>query len=214
MIQIFVFGASNAYGVGGTDGGWADMLKRKIHERMYRDGIGERIELFNFARSGAKLTFVQDTYRSLLDMYRRDGKSIILLGMGGNNAKAENEPDNFVSTPEEYRVELTRLLTDLKTAVDTVVFVGSGWVDEGKTNPKHNPLTGGRSYFTNARYELFKGVQREICASLDIPVVSIDIPASEWTTKYLYADGLHANDAGYAYIAERVWQTLEPMLEV
>jgi lysophospholipase L1-like esterase len=45
-------------------------------------------------------------------------------------------------------------------------------------------------------------------------VVSIDIPASEWTTKYLYADGLHANDAGYAYIAERVWQTLEPMLEV
>lgn len=50
MTQIFILGSSNAYGVGGKDGGWADILKQYLHNKMYgKYGIGEKHELFNFS---------------------------------------------------------------------------------------------------------------------------------------------------------------------
>lgn len=213
MQQIFVFGASTAYGVAGTQGGWADIIKRKLHERMYGKGQGEKIEFYNFGKSGAVIEFVRTNFPTLLAMYQRGDDRIAIVGMGGNNAKAENEPDNFVSTPEEYRAELSELLAAFRQSFKTVMFVGNAWVDESKTMPKHNPLTGGKSYFSNSRYETFKSIQREVCAELDVTFIPIEVSIEEWQSKYLYRDGLHPNDAGYEFIAERVWSVLEPLLD-
>jgi len=35
MKQIFIFGASIVYGVGGKQGGWADLLKKEFHSQIY-----------------------------------------------------------------------------------------------------------------------------------------------------------------------------------
>lgn len=214
MIQIFIFGSSSSYGVGGSEGGWADLLKKEIHERAYSDaGTGERYEVFNFGKSGAKISFVRDTFKDQLKHYKRDnGESIALVAIGGNNAKAETEPDNFVSTVEEYESQLTSLLENIKQHVDTVVFVGSGSVDESKTNPKHNPLTGGKSYFTNERRTLFESKLKEICQNLDVPLVELKVDSEEWRQKYLYKDGLHPNDAGYRLMFEKILDQITPFL--
>jgi hypothetical protein len=68
-----------------------------------------------------------------------------------------------VSTPEEYHQELEKLLISLKKDFDSVIFVGSGYVDESKTTPKVNPLTGENSYFSNRRRDIFDDVTRTIC---------------------------------------------------
>lgn len=115
MTQIFVFGASIAYGVGGETGGWADLTKQKLHTRIYsRLGTGEKCELYNFAKPGEPISFVLDTFKYQLEKYKRSGKVIVLISTGGNNSKAENEPDNFISTPEQYHDEMFQLLTELK----------------------------------------------------------------------------------------------------
>src|SRR5512133_4042867 len=106
MIQIFILGSSMVYGVGGPNGGWADLIKQHLHKKMYgENGVGEKYEIYNFGKSGATIDFVKDTFKSQLDAYDRKQKTIILVSVGGNNTKAEETPDNFVSTPEEYESE-------------------------------------------------------------------------------------------------------------
>lgn len=213
MIQFFVFGSSSVYGVGGEKGGWADMIKLRLHQNMYSDGgVGEKYELYNFGKSGATIRFVQNTFKNQLKNYRRNCKIIALASVGGNNSKAENEPDNYVSTLKEYREEMVNFLTELKREVDRVLFIGGGYVDELKTNPKPNPLTGGKSFFSNKRRIRFDVVLQEICRELSVDYIAVDVGQEEWIEKYLHADGLHANTVGYKYIADKVWKNIEKEL--
>ena len=214
MTQIFVFGASIAYGVGGETGGWADLIKQKLHTRMYSKlGTGEKYELYNFAKPGEPISFVLDTYKYQFEKYKRKGKAIILVSTGGNNSKAENEPDNFISTPEQYHDEMFRLLTELKENSDAVIFVGTGTVDEFKTQPKFNPLTGKKSYFTNARRSLFEQILSQICTEIGITFIQTEIENKEWIEKYLSSDGLHPNQNGHKLIADKIWPHLVLLLD-
>ncbi len=214
MNQVFVFGSSSAYGVGGKDGGWADLLKCRLHGELYGvNGRGEKWELFNFGKSGAKIAFAQETVEGQLKAYKRDGLTIALVSIGGNNAKAENDPANFVSTVEEYTKEMTIFLTTLKRQVDHVFFVGSGTVDESKTNPKISPFSDRKSYFTNARRALFDEALRGIAAEVGVTFIELGVDPDEWKEKYLYIDGLHPNQAGHQFICDKVWEKIAPLIK-
>ena len=176
-------------------------------------GTGERCELYNFAKPGEPISFVLDTYKYQFEKYKRNGKVIILVSTGGNNSKAENEPDNFVSTPEQYHDEMFQLLTELKKNADAVMFVGTGTVDESKTQPKFNPLTGEKSYFSNARRALFEKILSQICMEIGITFIQTEIENKEWIEKYLSSDGLHPNQAGHQLIADKIWTFLVPLLD-
>jgi len=214
MTQVFILGSSMVYGVGGSQGGWADLIKQYLHQKMYgEDGIGEKYEVYNFGKSGATIDFVKDTCMSQLEAYGRGQRTIILLAVGGNNTKAEEEPHNFVSTPEEYENEMRELLSLLKQNSDGLIFVGSNnYVDESKTNPKTNPLTGGRSYFTNSRRQQFAGIVKQVCDDLGIPLIDVTVEKEKWLDAYIYKDGLHPNDAGHQLIFEAIKPTLDKYL--
>lgn len=85
-----------------------------------------------------------------------------------------------------------------------MLFIGSGFVDESKTNPKPNPLTGGVSYFSNARRKEFDDTLRLICNDLQVTYIDMNVPMNEWVEKYTYEDGLHSNDAGHEFICHKV----------
>ncbi|HEX3082577.1 MAG TPA: GDSL-type esterase/lipase family protein [Candidatus Saccharimonadia bacterium] len=210
MKQIFILGASSVYGVGGADGGWADMVKRYYHHRMFDEGgMGEKFEVYNFAKSGATIEFIEQTFPQQFKDYGRGQEAAIFLSIGGNDAKAEGEPDRFVSTPEDFGEKAKRLLVSLKEAAGQVVVVSNGYVDEAKTNPKSNPLTGSRSYFTNERRQLFNQTTAGVCRELGIPFVGIVPDIAEWQEKYLYRDGLHPNQAGHELIYASLKQYLD-----
>jgi lysophospholipase L1-like esterase len=213
MTQIFIIGSSSAYGVGGKDGGWADILKQRLHTLMYGEqGVGEKHELFNFAKAGEPISFVLRNLNGVAEQFKRTGKTIAVVSIGGNNSKAENEPENFVSTPAQYQQEMTSLLMAIRSRFDEVVFLGSGSVDESKTNPKPNPLTGGCSYFSNARRTEFEKILIGLCSELKITFLPVSVPADEWIREYLYSDGLHPNDKGHQYMADLVWEHIKTNL--
>lgn len=213
MKQLFFFGSSSIYGVGGENGSYADIVKQYYHRKMYSSGgIGEKYEIFNFGLSGAKTEFVAETYPLILDRYGREGQIITILNVGGNNSKAENNPNNFVSTPEEYGQSLNRLLEIIKQKSSHTIVVGSGFCNEVKTNPKTNPLTGGRSYFTNKRREEFQKRCQDICKNRGITYISPNVDKSTWLNQYIYTDGLHANSQGYQLIAEKLISIIEALI--
>lgn len=128
------------------------------------------------------------------------------------NTKAEGTPDNFVSTIEEFSEEIAKLLNFLGDRCDHVVVVGSGYYDESKTNPKSNPLTGGKSYFKNARKRMFEARFKELAEDRSMPFVEVGVTEDEWKEKYLYEDGLHPNQKGYRLIAEKIFAVVEKWL--
>lgn len=213
MKQLFLFGSSSAYGVGGSDGGWADLLKREFHRQMYdKSGVGEKYEVFNLAKSGATIKFVLENFEAQLNQYGRGGEIVAVVSVGGNNAKAEGEPDNFVSTLPEFKTAIKQLLAEVRAKTTAVIFVGHTPVDEDKTTPKPSPLTGGQSYFWNQRRQEFGDAAREICQELDTRHVPIEVNPAEWKKKYLYADGLHPNAEGHRYIFKKVLAEVQKVL--
>ena len=214
ITQFFILGSSSTYGVGSSSAGWADLVKQYLHAKMYAEGgVGEKYEVYNFGKSGAKIDFIKGTFQQQLKDYGRGQRTIVLVAIGGNNTKAEEEPGNFVSTPQEYKNEMRDVLTLLKNNSDGLIVVGSnGYVDEAKTNPKLNPLTGGRSYFTNARRQHFKEVLQSLCDGMDVPIVEPNISQGEWLAKYLYMDGLHPNQEGHQLIFEAIKPLLDKYL--
>lgn len=74
-------------------------------------------------------------------------------------------------------------------------------------------FSGGKSYFTNERKNLFKDVTVEVCKDLDIACITPDISDEEWVSRFMYADGLHSNNAGYEYLFNKVIKELDGFLE-
>ncbi len=213
MIQIFLIGASTVYGVGAEHGGWADLIKQALHKKMYSEnGSGEKYEIYNFGKSGATIDFVKNTFPDQLKEYGRGGKMITIVSVGGNNAKAEDQPDNYVSTIEEYTQQMSELLDLLKKLSNYVIAVGGGFYDELKTNPKPNPLTGGKSYLKNDRKQKFEARFKQLCDEKGITFVGVNVSEEEWKKKYLYEDGVHPNQAGHGLISEKVLAELEKII--
>lgn len=214
MTQFFMIGSSSIYGVGGENGGWADIIKQKLHTKMYGEGgAGEKYEVYNFGKSGATIDFVKKTFPQQLEQYGRGGKIITIVNVGGNNAKAENEPDNFVSTIEEYSEEMSQLLDMLKLSSSKVIAVGGKYYDESKTNPKFNPLTGGKSYFSNKRSQEFQQQFKKLCIERNIVFIDVAVSEQEWKEKYMFEDGLHANKSGHELISQKVMLEIESDLD-
>jgi lysophospholipase L1-like esterase len=214
ITQVFIMGSSHAYGVGASDAGWADLIKHYLHEKMFSDeGVGEQYEVFNFAKSGETIAFVKDLAPQILEQYSRGQKTVIIVSAGGNNTKAVDTPDNYVSTLTEYEDEMRDLLMLLKKSSDSLILVDSnGYVDETKTNPKLNPLNGTYSYFTNARRGQFKLKADKLCKELHIPVAEVALDDTQWQQNYLYKDGIHPNQAGHQLVFESILPILDTAL--
>jgi lysophospholipase L1-like esterase len=214
MKQVFIFGASTAYGVGAETAGWADLLKQSIHAKMYgSEGVGEKYEVYNFGYPGAAIEFVLVSAIEQLKFYRRSGKVIAVVQVGGNNVKAQEEPDNYVSSLEEYEGLMSQLIEKLKENVDELIMLDIPPVDETKTNPKPNPLTGGKSYFKNDRIILFNHALMKLCDKYGLHHIDLTIDPKEWVATYVSRDGLHPSQAGYQVIFEKLLPEVEHLLE-
>lgn len=212
MKQIFILGASSVYGVGAEHDGWGDLVKSYVHSKLYApDGPSEACEVFNFAKPGSTVEFVTSTFPWICQNYLRDGAELLtLISVGGNDAKAQNSPDNYACTPEAFKQKITELCTALKVRSEHVIFVSNGFVDETKVNPKQSPFNDGTvSYFTNARRSQFNAITKEVCQAAGFDFVAVDCDKETWISKYLYKDGLHPNQAGY----QQVFEALRPKLD-
>lgn len=212
MGQVFVFGSSSSHGVGGSQGGWVDLLKTKLHGVMYgQNGIGERHQVYNFAKPGAKIEFVKRTFPIQLNDYRISGPVMAIVAVGGNNVKAEGTPNNYVSTVEQYVTDMTELLAAIRPQVDAVLVLGFKPYDEVKTMPKISPLNGKASYFSNSRTEIFHKSLCKVCTKEGFDLIGVE-DTEEWIKTCLCDDGLHPNDTGHQKICDQIWPYVQKFL--
>ncbi len=213
MAQILIFGASSTYGVGAQRGGWADRVKLKIHQQQFTtDGHGERHEVFNLGVSGAQSIDVLARLKIEIEGRTFRQKDLVLvLALGGNDAKAVGEPDKFVSSPEDFKLNYARLVDVFTKYTDKIICVGHPPVNDAKTNPLNSKSI---SYFSSERLGIFEQVIAGVCQEKSVTFLPIfdNALAANWADTYTYTDGLHPNDAGHQWIFEQVWPALNELI--
>ncbi len=212
MKQIFVCGASSPYGVGGFEAGWGDLIKQYCHRQLFGDvRVEENYEVYNLAKSGSTLEFVEAVCGQVVDLFRKDGvETIGVVALGANDARAVETEDNFVTTEQQFRGDIEAVLTTCKETFDHVVVVASGYVDESLTYPKPPSWSGGKaSYHSNERRAEFNNIIADVCGDMELDFVPFDIDQAEWTRNCLFDDGLHPNQRGH----QAVFDLILPILQ-
>lgn len=216
---MLIFGASGTHGVGGEHGGWADKIKLWLHEEMFGpNGKGQQCIVY-------ELGIVGDTTRDVVGRFEvetlariaeKDPKNTyVIFSAGANDSKATNNPTNYLHTADEYGDNVYAFIQQAKKFANHILCVGLLPIDQSKVYPKHNPLTGGKSYFDNQRMHQFEEVLVRTCQPEKVPCVSLfgTVPA-RWVEDCVGADGMHPNDAGHQWVFEQVKPRLEAMLKL
>jgi lysophospholipase L1-like esterase len=197
--QIICIGASTLHGVGGTKGGWPDFLKTDIHQKQYgSDGIGQVHEVHSLGVPAATIEDMSERTKVCLRTMRKPKMKVIALVQGGaNNAKAIGRPDNFVSTPAEYKQNVTDFLSSIKQLSDKTVCIGMLPMNPDKVMPEKDS----KVYFSNERIKELESILGEVAHSLGIKFIPLFNKAMtvNWIEKYQYQDGIHPNDKGYQW---------------
>jgi lysophospholipase L1-like esterase len=214
MRQLFIIGASTAYGVGGAEGGWADKLKVAVHQKLYgKGGVGEKAEVYNISVPGATIAHqIERIEKVLPKLQKPDATITIIMQPGFNDAKAKDQPDNFINTPVQYAHDVASLLAAAKKMTSSIYCFGMQPIDEKRTTPKTSS-DGGKTYFWNDRNMQFERTLGEECSKQNVtfvPLIKTGMDA-DWSDK-VYADGLHPNSNGHTWFYEqikpKVWEIL------
>ena len=199
--QFFILGASGAYGVGSTQGGWAELLKQFVHTELYGEkALGEAAEVYNFAKPGAGIQFVLDTFENQLTEYGRDCPLTAFISVGVNDTKAVNTPDNYVSNEGKFEKDYRALLNKLSEHFEMINVLGFYELDESKVYPKVSPFGDSKSYFKNERIRTFNKILEKVCACYE----KANFIGIKLDNSCLFKDGLHPNDKGHQLIFERL----------
>jgi lysophospholipase L1-like esterase len=218
MKNVFLFGASIVHGLGGPQGGWADKIKLSLHRDLYgEDASGEQCQVYELGVPNATTTDLLARFEP--ELQARLGKkhspeqTVIVLQSGSNDAKAVGSPDAYVTTPEAFEQTAQAVLAVAQKYAAHVIVLGLPPADERKLRPKHNPITGADSYFSNARIKQFEDVWQNACKAQSVTFIPLhDTVPEAWTDRYLFTDGIHPNDQGHQWIANQVEPKLREML--
>lgn len=210
MQQIFVLGASSVYGVGAERAGWGDLVKSYVNGLQFApDGPGECCEVFNFAKAGSTIEFISGTLPWLCKQYKRPNTDLlVLISVGGNDARAKDTPDGFVCTTDEFRAKVQNLVALLQQHAQQIIFVSNGFIDDAKLSPKVSPLDGSASYFSDARRAEFNDITQAVCQAANLSFVTAATDKTTWLRECLYRDGLHPNQTGY----QQIFEAIQPVL--
>lgn len=207
------------YGVGSSYGGWVDLFKRDLHQKMYgSENLGEMHEIYNLAVPGAVISDLAKRCTVELQTIRKPERQLIaIVQLGANNAKAVGRPNNFTSTPEQYEKEATAFLQRICELCDDVICLGMRPMDQQKVMPIYKDKEkGGKVYFPNDRIAKFEKIIDKVARKFDIKFVPLFEEAlqSDPNAKLLWNDGIHPNDEGHRLLYEKVKQSVNDLVKL
>ena len=194
-IVYVALGDSTGAGQGARQGGYVDRLFRKM--------LGHRpgSRLVNLCVSGATTT---DVLHEQLDEGVQALPDLVTLGIGINDIGHGLTLSQFA---QNYEAILTRLKNDTQAVV---IVANIPDISSGPRIPAHM-----RNRYQQMIVE-FNQKLEEIAASTGAIVFDIytitheELPSHP---EYFSADGFHPSDAGYQLWAEKMWPTLEGVIE-
>jgi len=210
-MRVLVFGDSIAQGYWDSEGGWVERLRR------YYDGLAlkdlrthNQPAVFNLGVSG-------DTTRNLLARIELETKVrkwpgdllVAIVAIGTNDDLFENGKQ-FVD-PEEFRVNIQKVITILKPLVEKIMFVGNAACDEKLTTP----VSWDDIHYTNEQMKKYEQIVQKVAAEQKLPFVPVfeTFQTKMAAGENLLADGLHPNDAGHEFIFQLIRPELDKLLK-
>lgn len=210
-MRILFFGDSITQGFWAKDAGWVELLRRHYDSRALED-LQNRDEptIFNLGVSG-------DTTKDLLARIESETKAriwqsdpvIVVIAIGTNDEVFEGF--NSEASNETYKSNLQSIIDKIKPIAHSVVLIGSTACDERLTNP----VPWADMSYTNLELEHAEKVIKEV-AELNnvmfVPVYDAFKAALDAGDKLL-EDGLHPNDTGHKFIADKTLLALDKLLQ-
>ena len=169
--------------------------------------LGENYEVKNFGDSGRTLMSTADyPYISAPgELYRESlqyDADIVLIMLGTNDAKVTNDPKTTnwkEDSPQQFK-------TDLEALIEVYRNLPSHPTVYVLTSP--TAFNGGNYNIVPANVDTIAELQREVAADLNAPL--IDMHALTADMGSYFSDNIHPNQAGYARLAQLVYNELVP----
>ena len=210
-MRILFFGDSITQGFWGVEGGWVERI-RKHYDALWVENLqsGVQPEIFNLGISG-------DTTRSLLARIEPETKArrwpsdslVVVIAIGTNDDLFESDTQ-WVS-PAEFRANLETILSIVSPLADAIALVGNPACDEARTSP----VAWGDFTYSNKELERSEGIIREVADKNGLVFVPLfkDFKKRLDEGDDLLTDGLHPNDVGHQFIADKVRPALQTSID-
>ena len=169
--------------------------------------LGDNYEVKNFGDSGRTLMSTADypyisapgeLYRESLE-YDAD---IVLIMLGTNDAKVTDNPSTTnwkEDSPEQFK-------TDLKALIEVYRNLPNHPTVYVLTSP--TAFNNGNYNIVPANVDTIAGLQREVAAEVNAPLIDMHTLTADMGA--YFTDNIHPNQAGYARLAELVYNELIP----
>lgn len=210
-MQLLFFGSSTVQGVGDSEGGWVDRVKRQLQADAYAQPLNTRPELgvFNLGVGGD--TAIELAQRMPVEIRAREHENYpyaIVISIGTNDAQATGSSDHFLYSVSDYRQNLQKVIAIAQSYTDRVLLVGLLPTDD-----ERQPH--GTDFYFQKRVEAFDVVMGEVAADMEVTKVDIfsELVAKNWKD-FLLDDGLHPNTQGHKLIARLVLPHVKELLVV
>lgn len=167
--------------------------------------LGENYEVKNFGDSGRTLMSTADyPYISAPgDLYRESleyDADIVLIMLGTNDAKVTNDPSTTnwkEGSPEQFK-------TDLKALIEVYRNLPNHPTVYVLTSP--TAFNNGNYNIVPSNVDTIAGLQREVAAEVNAPLIDMHTLTANMGS--YFSDNIHPNQAGYARLAQLVYNEL------
>ncbi len=183
--NICIFGDSIAYGAWDSGGGWADRLRRSLHEKTMRSKFTEYYWVYNLGIPGNTTDDIKKRFAA--ERAARDPHCIIFAIGINDSARMVGAKENRVSL-SRFAANIEELFQESLKYTKDVACVGLTPVDEKLTRPFDSICD-----FTNEQVMLYDKTLHETCNRLNITFLEVWDLIDPVTDLY---DGLHPNDLG------------------
>ncbi|MBI3627118.1 hypothetical protein HY224_03665 [Candidatus Uhrbacteria bacterium] len=201
-MTILIFGDSVTYGAWDQAGGWADRVKRFVHQRVIEQDKYHLI--YNLGVSGDNTAYLLERFpRDVAARVEPNEDVAIVFDIGANDRQFSNKTKKFRITPEEFQANISRLAEEAKKITKNVAFMGLVPVDDKKVDPI--PWKPDSSY-KNSYISKFDVILKSVCKAKKLKYIDQGKVFSGKGYEKLLADGVHPNTAGHEKIAEVVFE--------
>ena len=190
MFGILVLGDSITFGRGESPTyGWSGRLKEYFEAQEFHNC------LYNLGLPGDTSTNLLKRFETEIKSrarYVRPGdKYLILIGIGINDSRGIDTPNNLETSPEKYKMNVEKLVKIAKKYTKDVVLLELTPVDESITNPFED------TYFTNSRIQEFNSILKDVSQKENILFLELFNEIYSTNYKEKLVDGVHPNSSGY-----------------
>ena len=208
-MRVLVFGDSITQGYWDVEGGWVDTL-RKHYDNLQIQDLNGRDEpiIFNLGISADTSADVLKRIESeTIARTRHEVLPIIIVQIGINDSYTLRGRVSVAI--EDYKKNLTEIITKMKPLSAKIIFVGSSACNEAQTTP----VAWGEYRYTNEAIKQYEQAMSDVASECNVPFIPVfdKFLAGLSENNDLLPDGLHPNKDGHQLIADIVLPELQKL---